>query len=76
MTISLNTDLELQLRVKLTTVHAALVTEHLNKESKATVGPYRSGNIFHHNAVNKWILTRGGSRTAATSKMERFCDNS
>ena len=37
------------------TIHGDLVTEHFNKESKGTTGPYRAGYIFRINTVNKWI---------------------
>ena len=37
------------------TIHGDLVTEHFNKESKRTTGPYRAGYIFRINTVNKWI---------------------
>ena len=37
------------------TIHENLVTEHFNKETKETAGPFRSGYSIDIYAVNKWI---------------------
>ena len=39
------------------TIHGDLVTEHFNKETKGTAGPFRSGYSTAIYAVNKWIKT-------------------
>ena len=38
-------------------VHEDLVTEHFNRETKGTAGPFRSGYISNSDTVNKWITT-------------------
>ena len=39
------------------TIHGNLVTEHFNKETKGTAGPFRPGYSTDIYAVNKWIKT-------------------
>ena len=39
------------------TIHGDLVTEHFNKETKGTAGPFCSGYSTAIDAVNKWIKT-------------------
>lgn len=40
---------------KFATKHGDLETEHFNRETKGTAGPFRSGYSTNINAVNRWI---------------------
>ena len=46
-------------------IHDDLVTEHFNRETKGTAGPFRSGYSTDQQALNRWIKT---SRVAVKKK--------
>ena len=55
------------------TIHGDLETEHFNRETKGTAGPFRSGYSTNIHAVNRWINTTHCHATLRKAMKKRFC---
>ena len=54
------------------TKHGDLETEHFNRETKGTAGPFRSGYSTNMHAVNRWIKTAHCHATLRKAVKKQF----